>query len=350
MVKLVDIARAAGASTSKVSRALSGSAEVSRSETERITQIAAAMGWTQTNRFAKGIRTGRSFILGCLLNDFTNPYYSEIMVGIEQAALGRGYVVLFCDLSRSDALMGRLMEYQVDGLILTAMTDSEAMRVKAYVESGRPVVTTAEQHTPYATSGMVIPDYRAAAALLVSHLVELGHRRIAFFGDGMLDNSRLDGYRLGLEQNGIAFEPSLAPLVPMHGVSLEAGRRTAGQLLEMDGPPTAVIVHNDLKAVGMILELRERGLEVPGDFSICSFDGLEPGKWMTPPLTSIATNNELWGRLAAETLIAAVEGTPQKDSMVTWTFFKGGTVAPPRRTGIAYGPWSASRSSGAASE
>lgn len=330
MIRHEDIAKAAGVSRSKVSRALSGDfRNIKIDEAKRIIAIAENMGCFGRNRLARSIRTGKSCLLGCLICDLTNPFYSEMIVGIEEVATRNDYIVIISDSSLSTDLMKKLVEYQLDGLILTVSPNEETDYIKRFVQGRFPVVTTFDGVISDIACSVRV-DHDAAAYALTNYLLDLGHRYIAYSSDGVPFDARTRGYLRALQERNIVPKDELILKEPAKSTTYEAGYKRGLYLADSDDPPTAVIAYNDIEACGMISALRDRGLKIPDDISVCGFDGIRMGSLLTPRLTTIETPNRRWGQRLAELLISALNGEPVESEELDWKLKIGGTSARPK--------------------
>jgi LacI family transcriptional regulator len=319
-VTLKEIGRLAGVHPSTVARVLNGDPKqrVSTTVRQRILTLAAEHGY-QPNRLARSLRTKRSSVIGTLIPDITNPFFALMFRGIEDALAERDYSVILANTddepAREERGVAMLQGRQVDGLILaTARRHDPA--IERLVRNGVPLVLV-NRHTEPITPNAVVPaDYDGAVAA-VTHLVELGHRRIAHIAgsDEMSTGAaRRRGYRDGLARHGIPFDPSLL----VEGSYREPGGYEAmHRLLALREPPTGVFAVNDLAAAGAIRALRASGLEVPRDISVVGFNDLATVTPTTPGLTTLHLPVHVMGMAAAERLLARImDGTTFEEPVI----------------------------------
>jgi LacI family transcriptional regulator, repressor for deo operon, udp, cdd, tsx, nupC, and nupG len=237
-----------------------------------------------------------------------------VVGGIEEFAVARHYSVILAtchgDPERELGAVRSLQEQRVDG-ILVAASRVGALYLPMLQGMKAPIVLINNQH-PGEFGFHVSIDNPAGARQITTHLIELGHRRIAYIGDRFglhSDTERCDGYRQSLEDAGIAFDPEL---VTYGDGAAESGLNAMRQLLSLHDRPTAVFCYNDMQAFGALRAAREGGLSVPGDVSIAGFDDLFFSSYTDPPLTTIRQPKQEMGCDAAEILLDLLAGgTPR---------------------------------------
>ena len=310
-VSIKDIARAANVSHSTVSRALSDSPLVSVQTKLRIQRLAHEMGYSPDAQ-ARSLVMGRTQTIGVVVTTITDPFIAEIVQAVEQTAYDHDYSVILAtsnaEPQREISAVEMLRSKRVDGVIVTSSRVG-ALYQEHLDRLGVPVVlinSHREQSGPYTFSGSV--DNRHGGALATGHLIQLGHRRIAYVS-GPADNSddlaRLAGYRHALELAGIPFEPALV----LPGTGKAGGGESALPLMmELDEPVTAAFCYNDMTAIGLLRASRQAHLSVPGDLAIVGFDDIPFASYVRPPLTTVAQPKLEMGRLAMEMVLALASG------------------------------------------
>jgi LacI family repressor for deo operon, udp, cdd, tsx, nupC, and nupG len=297
--RMEDIARLAGVSVSTVSRALAGSPKVTPETRARIEAAVRATGYV-VNQVAQGLRLQRSRQLLVLLPTIANPFFAEVVQGVEEAAQAAGHGVLVGstegDAEREAALARQLLTGGVDGLILLTGRVPPALDLAAY----RDQVVAVSETIEGAGLPVIGIDNEAAAAAAMAHLRGLGHARIAHIGGppgNVLTAQRLRGWRRGL--------PAGEAMEPVFGDFTMASGEAAMQRLLARGPrPSAVFCANDEMAIGAMKAAREAGLLVPGDISIVGFDDISFAAFTDPPLTTIHQPRRAFGRAAVAVLLA----------------------------------------------
>ena len=284
-VTLGMVAKAAGVSPSTVSRILNGTATVSPEKREAIDDAIRTLGF-RPNPVARGLAVGRTLSVGVLTQTINSPFYGEALRGIEDRLEVAGYIPIFVSGHWHEAeerkAMEALMSRRVDGLIVLAgRMSNEAL--ETYAQQVPMVVVGRELHTDRIFS--MVFDNHLGGLLATQHLIECGHRRIAFIAGDPLHKDALDreaGYRAALQRAGIAFDPALV----LNGDFTEAGGLMAvDRLLESGLAFSAIFAANDQTAIGAALGLYRRNVRVPDDVSLVGFDDLAPARFSVPPLT-----------------------------------------------------------------
>ena len=297
--RMEDIARLAGVSVSTVSRALAGSPKVTGDTRARIEAAVRDTGYV-VNQVAQGLRLQRSRQLLVLLPTIANPFFGEIIQGVEAAARAASYGVLVGstegDVRREAALARQLHTGVVDGLIL--LTGRVPDGLAAHVARGQ-VVAVSETIAGAAVLTVGI-DNQAAAAAATRHLRDLGHRTIAHIGGpegNVLTRQRLLGWREVAGREGGE---------PVFGDFTMASGAAALRRLLARGRPQAIVCANDEMAIGAIKALREAGLGVPRDVSVIGFDDISFAAFSDPPLTTIRQPRREFGHAAVAALLHGV--------------------------------------------
>jgi LacI family transcriptional regulator len=310
---LRDVARLAGVSTSTASRVLSGSSHPVGEGTRRRVLAAAEQLSFAPNRLARALVTARSLTIAALVHDIADPYFGEILGGLEDVIGRSGYSLLVAsslrDPARELAYIEAFQAYQVDAIVFAAsgMTDpgyvaNLSALLDPYRRRGGVVVALSEHRYP--APSVRVGNYEAAE-LAVAHLVGLGHRRIGFIGGpaGLsVSERRLAGYRNGLEVAGLDLDPEL---VVEGDFSLEGGRAAVGLLVERG--VTAVIGANDMLAIGAIRELAELGVLVPGNMSVVGINNVVIAEYGPVPLTTVQAPTTELGRRGGQLVLDLLE-------------------------------------------
>jgi DNA-binding LacI/PurR family transcriptional regulator len=304
-----DIARIARVSHSTVSRALQNSPLVNAETAERIRRIAGESGY-RASAVARGLVTRRTETIGLVVTTIADPFASEVVSGIEEAANDHGYSVFLAesnaDPEREKKMVQSLAERRVDGIVVTS-SRVRALYLPLLSEMEVPIVLVNNQHPGMFVHSVMIGNLEGSRAA-AEHLVGLGHRRIAYLGDQFgyqSDAERFAGYREALDTAGIPFLHELV----VHGDGKpEEAMRAMEILLDLPEPPTAVCCYNDMSALGAMRSIRLRGLRVPEDISVVGFDDLFLASYMQPPLTTVRQPMKRMGQLAMESLFQLMSG------------------------------------------
>jgi LacI family transcriptional regulator, repressor for deo operon, udp, cdd, tsx, nupC, and nupG len=305
-----DIAARLGVSPATVSRALSGSGLVAEPTLSRIREAARALNY-RPNVSARNLRTRRSMAVLMVVRDVGNPFYLEILKGVEATAREAGYSVLMGntenDPEREIEYFDMLRDGHADGMIL--MTGKLPWKPDQYAErlAGLPVVVALEM---IQNSGLphVQIDNAVAARDAVRHLISLGHKRIAHICGPIpeiMSVRRREGYRIAMAEAGFEIP---AGYEPVGDYLLRSGETLCRQLFDLPSPPTAIFVANDEMAYGAIHELRRLGRDVPGDVSVVGFDDLYLSEAFYPPLTTVSQPRTEIGQQAMKLLLRTFAG------------------------------------------
>lgn len=307
-VTLRVIAREAGVSASTVSRIINGTVKVS-DELKAAVEAAIARHDFRPDAAARGLALGRTLTIGVLSQAIDSPFYAEGLRGVERSLLQAGYAALFMsgnwNAIDEERCMREFIDRGVDGIIMFSGFLSD-LAVKDFAKRVPIVVTGRTLKAPGVCSLPI--DDRHGALLAMRHLTGLGHRRIAFIAGS--DNhpdalQRLAGYKGGLEEAKIPFDPGLIATGDWHE---EGGLRATMGLIESGRPFTAIFCINDQTAHGAYLALFRKGLSVPADISVVGFDDLPTSSYALPPLTSVRQSVSVLGERSVEGLLALLAG------------------------------------------
>ena len=310
-VTIKDIARQVEVSHSTVSRALNGSPLIAAETAERIRQTAKEMGYLRSAA-ARTLKTNRSQVLGVIISNVDDPFFSEILQGIEEVAQTRGYS-LFMAASQRDPIHERLIirtmrEHSVDGIILCS-TPFSAEQSRQLCSYGIPIIVINNQSDEeYRYS--IDHDDLDGGRQVCRHLIGLGHRRIAYVGfprSGRINLKRLHGYREEMGVHGLiipkGYEYEAAASDPQSGCA------AAAYFLSLAEHPTAIFCYNDMLAIGVLQGLQQGGLQVPQDCSLAGFDNITYSAYSNPPLTTFDQPKRFIGAEAARLVLDLLDGS-----------------------------------------
>ena len=304
-------------SKSTVSLVLNDSSLVRPATRARVNEAMRELGYVY-NRGAARLAGGGDSIVGMVINDLANPFYTELAIGIERACQSADVVAFIANTSESAVRQAQVIrsmrEHGAAGLIVAPALGTDAAQFDAL--TGDLPVVFAMRRLRGARGSVVVPDNRAGARAATAHLLALGHRRIAFLGglaDMVVRGERLAGYRDALCAACVAFDPALlADARPTR----EGGRMAVAQVLALADPPTACLAYNDVVAIGAAHGLAERGYRVGRDFAVVGFDDIAEARQMAPPLTTVAVDAEGLGERAARLLLRLIGRKDAKDEIV----------------------------------
>ncbi len=315
------VAILARVSIKTVSRVINGEEYVHDDTRRRVTRAIRRLNY-RPNALARSLVTRRSRSIGLVIADIVNPFFPPLVRAVEDAAAARGYNVILCDTdedaTRERAVISVLLEKQVDGLILCASRVPSGY-LKGLAGEGVPLVLV-NRVLAHPRAAAVVVDGAEGGRRATTHMLDLGHRRIAYLAGpagSFSHRSRLRGYREALATRKIVFDPSL---VAGGIASIAAGRQAMAALLDLKRPPSAVFAFDDLMAIGAIEEVHRRGCRVPEDVAIVGFDDIDLAAFVDPPLTTVAQPKAEMGRLAALRLLEMVENSsPPRARTMTLT-------------------------------
>ncbi|MTJ79598.1 MAG: LacI family transcriptional regulator [Telmatospirillum sp.] len=309
MATITEIARRAGVSTSTVSHVINRTRFVSDEMKARVAAAIDDLGGYQPNAVAQSLRSNTTHTIGMILPNNTNPFFAEIVRGVEDECFRRGYSLILCnsddDPTRQARHLRVLISKRVDGLvILSSGIDGTFVRLLA--DSPIPLVMV-DRETEAVAADLVQVDHEQGGYLAGRHLADLGHRRIALISgppDLPVNDRRQAGFRRALAEAGIGPDPRM---VIHTEFTSRGGYESLLRLLEGGSVPTAVFADNDLMAIGVICAAREAGLSVPGDLSVVGFDDIALAAYTNPPLTTICQPKHLIGTETARLLAERIQ-------------------------------------------
>ncbi|MGZ8468627.1 MAG: LacI family DNA-binding transcriptional regulator [Gemmatirosa sp.] len=329
---IVDVAARAGVSKSLVSLVMREAGHVSAEKRRLVLEAAQALGY-RPNAIARGLVSRRTHLLGVILSDLHNPFFAEVLDGVEEEAGARGYRTIISTVDRRTPqgerrALDTLLELRVEALILA----SPMLQPDAIDGASRelPVALVARQwHTSDVDS--VANDDPLGAALAVQHLVALGHTRIAHIdgGGGTGATDRRTGYQAAMRTAGLEAQAR----VVAGSYTDEGGRQGIAALFDDAGgaPPTAVFVANDLAALGALGALAERGLRVPQDVSVVGYDNTALAALRQVDLTTVDQPRPDMGRTAVRLVLERLEErrAEARHLVIAPTLVVRGTTAAP---------------------
>ena len=327
-----DVARIAGVSVATVSRTLNGHANVIARTREHVLGVVAQLRFVPSSA-ARSMITRRTHTVGALLPDLHGEYFSELIRGIDLAARARGLHLLVSS-SHGDAAEAaaalRAMNGRVDGLLVMSphvsadflwgnvADDLPAVLMNTHIAGGR--------HSSFAV------DNHGGAYAMVRHLVERGHRDIAFVAgpeSNFEAQERLRGYRCAIA----ALLPGVPEQVLQGDFTQESGFRAGSQVVALTRRPGALFASNDMMAIGCLAALNGGGLRVPNDIALAGFDDVPVSRYVLPPLTTVRARITELGGLALERLASEIEepvrGAPLHQTLRADLVVRQSTASPP---------------------
>jgi LacI family transcriptional regulator/LacI family repressor for deo operon, udp, cdd, tsx, nupC, and nupG len=308
-----DIARELGISVATVSRALKNSPRISE-ERRRVVQQYAREHNFYPNAIGEALRHSRvmpSRIIGVIVPEFTHYYFSSILTGIEEAAMARGYYIMVAlsneQYEREVRICEMFHRQKVCGVIVSQAKDTRSFEhFQRFIDSNIPIVFYDRICTGVDASRVVVDDYMGAYNA-VSHLIETGCRRIAYYGGPVqleISKNRYNGYKDALLRHGLPIDEEILGVCDNRA---DAEVFTP-KLLALSNPPDGYFAVNDDTAIGILYTVKRAGLRVPDDVSICGFTNGQRAVACDPMLTTVEQRGKRVGEEAAEILIDKVEG------------------------------------------
>lgn len=304
-ITIKDIARAAGVSHTTVSRALRDHPAIAQETVATIKQLARRMGYVPSAT-ARGLKTRRTQALGVIVSHIDDPFWSEVLQGIDSIVHPAGYSLFLAathrDKQREKEVVQAMVQRGVDGVIVCAPQFSAAQSRVMQTHGLRMVVVNNEGAS--ASPDLVFNEDGYGIRVMTRHLITLGHRRIAFLGNalgGRTHHRRAAGFRAEMRAAGLSVPAAYLPLAPQGTPA--GGLAGAERLLALPQRPTAILCYNDQMAVGVYSAVQQAGLRIPEDISVAGFDDIAIAAYLTPPLTTLHQFKRELGARAAELLL-----------------------------------------------
>jgi len=284
---------------------------------ERVEQAIRELGYVPS-AVARSLQRSATNTLGMLIPNSSNPYFAEIVRGIEDRCFGAGYNLLLCNTDdeprRQGAVLQVLAERRIDGLIVVSSGEDPAL--PDLLKGLRVPTVMVDREIDTLPCDLVETAHMQGAVAAVQHLAALGHRRIACIGGpaGVATaQQRTEGWRLGMAGLGLSASPEL--LHPGDFTS-EGGYAAMHAILRQSPRPSAVFAANDLMAIGALCAAYECGVAVPDELSLVGFDDIEPARFSCPPLSTVAQPKLRIANLAVDMLLERIEGRRQEPRKV----------------------------------
>ncbi|MBW2063612.1 MAG: LacI family DNA-binding transcriptional regulator [Deltaproteobacteria bacterium] len=288
MSTIRDVATRANVSIATVSRVINNSPHrVGRETREKVLKAIQELDY-RPNALAQGLIMKRSMTIGIIIPDISNPYYAEIVRGIQDAADRAGYAIVLQNTDRKKEKIIKcihvLRDKKADGIIFSGgiIHGYETLSVLGELNSRVVVIGRHEVDFP-----AVRVDNIGGATQAIQHLVDLGHERICFINGPEMSTTSIDrqrGYKNALAKNNLPFDREL---LKRGNLTAESGYLAAKEVLKLRRRPTAIFTSNDLMAFGAICAARELGMEVPGDLAVVGFDNIPLCTYFDPPLSTV---------------------------------------------------------------
>ena len=306
---ILDVARKAGVSKSTVSLVLQDSKTVKDSTRDAVRQAMADIGYVY-NRSAATLRSDSSGLIGLVINDLRNPFFTEFAASLQMNLADKGYATVIAntdeDPRHQNQMIASLLEHGVSGLIVSPAYGCEDDTISALAAASLPTIQVFRRvAAPHSEIPFVAPDYQRGSTIATEHLFEQGCRKIAFAGglDGRpVTQERMSGYLEVLARNGR--EPTI-----LTGASTRAfGRSVVDDLLTGGGDVDGILCFNDLVALGVLSGCAEKGIKVGKDIRVIGIDDIEACRDSFPALTSVSCDIPQLAATVAHNLLTWIKG------------------------------------------
>ena len=305
MATMKDVARLAGVSTSTVSHVINNNRFVSEGVREKVEQAIRSLNYAPS-ALARSLKINQTHTIGMLLTTSSNPFYAEVVRGVEDSCYQRGYSLILCNTAGDEERMNRsletLMQRRVDGLLMMC---TESHLPSADILNRYPSIPTVMMDwAPFEGRGDIIQDNALLGGeLATQHLIDSGYTRIACIAgpqDKTTARMRLEGFHNAMAKSGLEVLPGY---VVNGDFEFQGGYNGMIELLALETVPQAVFTSNDAMAVGVYHALYQAGLQIPQDVAVMGYDDIELARYLSPPLSTIHQPKDELGELAIDTLI-----------------------------------------------
>ena len=312
MASIREVAKRAGVSPATVSRVINGTARVDEEKRERVEKAIEETGF-RPNELARALYRKSSKIIGVIVPDIENPFFSELAKAIEKEAYEQEYRILLCNSDdqkeKELANLQMLAQLQADGVILMTNTGEKS---QSYEAVSMPIVFVDRRLDEMGQTSVIEADHYAGGKLAAEHLIACGCRKITCIrGPQELSSGkkRYEGYR------EVCRQYSMKERFVDSTYKYEDGAKAAEEVLRRYPDTDGIIACNDMTAVSVYKVLQKRGYRVPEDIQIIGFDGVKFGRFLTPELTTVAQPIKEMGKCAVQMILGTVKELPRDREM-----------------------------------
>lgn len=310
MATMKDIAKLAGVSTSTVSHVINKSRFVSEEISERVNKAARELNY-RPSALARSLKVNRTKTIGMLVTTSTNPFFGEVVKGVERSCYQQGYNLILCntegDNERMRGSIDTLLQKRVDGVILMC-SSLEGERIDVFEQYPDIPVVVMDWGPMLFTSDKIQDNSLRGGYLAAKHLIDSGHKEIGCITGPLVKHQaqmRYEGYKRALIEAQLSFH---ADWIIESDFECEGGYEAFNRMYEKGPLPSSIFVCNDMMAMGVINAAHEKGIKIPEELSIIGYDDIHIAKFMTPSLTTIHQPKYRLGKAAVEALLNKVEG------------------------------------------
>ncbi|MDG2761385.1 substrate-binding domain-containing protein [Vibrio parahaemolyticus] len=319
MATMKDIAKLAGVSTSTVSHVINKTRFVSEEISERVNNAAKELNYYAPSALARSLKVNRTKTIGMLVTTSTNPFFGEVVKGVERSCYHKGYSLILCntegDNERMRQSINTLLQKRVDGLILVC-SSLEGERIDVFERYPDIPVVVMDWGPMLFTSDKIQDNSLRGGYLAAKYLIDCGHTEIGCITGPLIKHQaqmRYEGYKRAMNEAGLEFN---ANWIIESDFECEGGYQAFKKMAERGTLPSSIFVSNDMMAMGVINAANELGIKVPDDLSIIGYDDIHIAKFMSPSLTTIHQPKYRLGQAAVETLVRRLDDKSNEAQVV----------------------------------
>ncbi|MDK9744539.1 substrate-binding domain-containing protein [Vibrio sp. B516a] len=310
MATMKDIAKLAGVSTSTVSHVINKTRFVSEEISERVNNAAKELNYYAPSALARSLKVNRTKTIGMLVTTSTNPFFGEVVKGVERSCYQKGYSLILCntegDNERMRQSINTLLQKRVDGLILMC-SSLEGERIDVFERYPDISVVVMDWGPMLFTSDKIQDNSLRGGYLAAKYLIDCGHTEIGCITGPLIKHQaqmRYEGYKRAMNEAGLEFN---ANWIIESDFECEGGYQAFKKMAQRGALPSSIFVSNDMMAMGVINAANELDIKVPDDLSIIGYDDIHIAKFMSPSLTTIHQPKYRLGQAAVETLVRKLD-------------------------------------------
>ena len=316
-VKLEDIAKELGISMMTVSRALNNTGYVKKETRTKVLKAAKEMEYVP-NVLARGLVIKKTFNIGLIITNISNPFYARITRVIQEEALRNGYRLILFNTNENINLekeaLYSLREQRCDGVLLTS-TESDYSHIIDLKKKGLPIVLI-NRRPKKINVDFVVCDNKKGGYLATSYLLSMGHKKIAHITGPTYITSvkeKIDGYKMAYKDYNIRINPKL---IFETELTVDGAYKATLEMIEDHPDITAVFAYTDWMTIGVIKALQEKNVKIPGEISIVGYDNIDVSPYLKVPLTTIDLPIGLMGKKSVEILLKKINGVEESSKII----------------------------------
>ncbi|WP_038888337.1 substrate-binding domain-containing protein [Vibrio campbellii] len=310
MATMKDIAKLAGVSTSTVSHVINKTRFVSEEISERVNNAAKELNYYAPSALARSLKVNRTKTIGMLVTTSTNPFFGEVVKGVERSCYQKGYSLILCntegDNERMRESINTLLHKRVDGLILMC-SSLEGERIDVFERYPDIPVVVMDWGPMLFTSDKIQDNSLRGGYLAAKYLIDCGHKEVGCITGPLIKHQaqmRYEGYKRAMLEAELEFN---ANWIVESDFECEGGYQAFKKMVERGSLPSSIFVSNDMMAMGVINAANELGIQIPEQLSIIGYDDIHIAKFMSPSLTTIHQPKYRLGQAAVETLLRKLD-------------------------------------------